>query len=224
MRNKAVGSTILSIGLLALACGLLAAQGVKLSPQMAISKGAAVVHRATTPPPSAQVLYSNLGSKTDAYDDTGGWLIEGPNNPISGQSQVIANPFTLSANSTVTGIQIALGYLGAGTNNAAVAVFSDNGGLPGRALGFVNVQNLPTFGTCCDLVTIKDPKGFKAKGGTQYWLVAGTDGPSKTAYDAWAYTWNDSQGPIAFEGTATNNVWTAFTGNVNAYAIYGTTP
>ena len=224
MRNKAVGSILLSIGVLTLASGLLAAKGVKLSPQMAISKGSPVVHLKDAPPPGLIVLYSNLGSKSDAYDDTGGWLIEGPNNPVTLNSQAIANPYVPTADSTVKGIQIALGYLGAGTNNATVAIFTDNGGLPGKMLGHLDVNNLPTFGTCCALVTIRDPKGFKVKAGTTYWLVAGTDKASNTAYDAWAYTWNDSQGPIAFEGTATNNVWTAFTGSVNAYAIYGTTP
>jgi len=224
VRNKVVGRTLLSIGILALACGLLAAQGVKLSPQMAVARGSAVIHRADAPPPGLKVLYGNLGSKSDLYDDTDGWLIEGPGNGVSGQSQAIANPFSVSADSTLKGLQIALGFIGPGTNNSTVAIFTDASGLPGKALGHVDVKNLPTFGTCCAVVTVKDPKGFKMKAGVTYWLVATTDKASQTSYNAWAYTFNDSSGPIAFEGTATNNVWTAFTGNQNAFAIYGTTP
>lgn len=223
MRNKVVGSTLLSIGVVTLACGLLAAQGVKLSPQMATTKGSPVIHVADAPPAGLKVLFGNLGSKTDAYDDTNGWLVEGPDNTNSFTSQAIGNPFSVSADSTLKGIRLALQFIGPGTNNAAVAIYTDNAGLPGKLLGKVDVNNLPAFGSCCDMVTIKDPKGFKLKAGVTYWLVAGTDKASKTAYNVWDYTFDDSQGPIAFEGTATGNVWEPYTGS-NAFAIYGTTP
>jgi hypothetical protein len=188
---------------------------------MAVAQRSSVVRLADAPPPGVAVLFSNLGTKSDAYDDAGGWLVEGPDNAITGASQAIANPYTPTTNATIQGIQIALGYDLSGTNAAAVAVFTDNGGLPGKPLKVWNVKNLPTFGTCCALVTVKDAAGIKLTAGTQYWIVAGTDAGSTTSYNVWAYTWNESQGPIAFVGTATNNVWTAYTGDVNAYAIYG---
>jgi hypothetical protein len=224
MKNKGITRTLLGAGLLTLACGAMLAQNNKVSPQQAITKGSNIVHAKTAPPPGLKVLFSNLGSSTDAYDDTQGWLIEGPDNTVTFSSQGIANPYTPTADSTIRVAQIALGYDGSGTNNAAIAIFTDNNGLPGIPIRAYNVSNLPTFGTCCTLVTMGGENGVPVKAGTQYWIVAGTDNQSLTAYDVWAYTFNDSQGPIAFEGTATGNVWTAFTGNQNAFALYGTTP
>lgn len=224
MMNKGITRTILGAGLLTLACGVLMAQNNKISPQQAVTKGSNIIHAKTAPPPGLSVLFSNLGSSTDAYDEANGWLIEGPDNTVTFSSQAIANPYTPTADSTIRSAQIALGYDGSGTNNAVVAIFTDEGGLPGKALRAYNVSNLPTFGTCCTLVAIGGPNGLQVKAGTQYWIVAGWDKPSSTAYDVWNYTWNDSQGNIAFGGTATGDVWTGFTGNQNAFALYGTTP
>ena len=110
-----------------------------------------------------------------------------------------------------TGWVLQIGSTTSETNNAVVALFSDAGGLPGTKIASVEVNNLPTFGTCCSLVTVGSAgdKGIKLTAGTQYWLVAATDTASETAFDVWDYTWNDSTGPIAFEGTATGNVWTS---------------
>ena len=115
-----------------------------------------------------------MGSKTDTYDDTDGYLVEGPTNPATGEYQWIADPFTPKKASTVTEIEIALVYLGSGTNNAEVAL-TDVKGLPGKALETWNVKNLPTSGTCCKLVTVKSKKGIKVKKGKQYWVVGMTD-------------------------------------------------
>jgi hypothetical protein len=224
MQNKGITRTLLGVGLLTLACGVMLAQNNKVSPQQAVTKGSNIVHTKTAPPPGLSVLFSNLGSSTDAYDETNGWLIEGPDNTVTFSSQAIANPYTPTANSTIRAAQIALGYDGSGTNNAAIAIYTDAGGLPGTPIRVYNVSNLPTFGTCCTLVAIGGPDGLQVTAGTQYWIVAGTDNKSSTAYDVWNYTWNDSQGPIAYGGTATGGVWTAFTGNQNAFALYGTTP
>ncbi len=198
--------------------------GQQTGPLGAVTERSNVVHTATPPPPSVKVLFSTLGSKSDAYDGSNGWLIAGPTNSYDDENQAIANPFTLSANSTIQGIQIALTYYGYGENSSYVAIFSDASGLPGTLLKAWKVSNLPTFGDCCTLPTIRDAAGFKVSGGVQYWLVAGTNGTSENGtVDVWNYTYNDSQGAIAFENAGTGNAWTAYTGN-NAFALYGTTP
>jgi hypothetical protein len=217
--------TLLYIGVLALACGTLAAQDAQRAPQMSVTKASPVVREADPTPPGLKKIFSNLGSKTDTYDDTDGYLVEGPTNPATGEYQWIADPFTPKKASTVTEIEIALVYLGSGTNNAEVALYSDVKGLPGKALETWNVKNLPTSGTCCKLVTVKSKKGIKVKKGKQYWVVGMTDKASTTAYDAWDFVWNDAVGPIAFIGTATNGVWTSYTsGPTQAFAVLGTTP
>jgi hypothetical protein len=218
-------STLLYVGTLALACGTLAAQDAQRAPQMSVTKGSPIVREANAAPAGLKKIFSNLGSKTDAYDDTNGYLVEGPTNPVTAAYQWIADPFTPKKNSTVKEIQIALVYEGSGTNTAEVAVYSDASGLPGKILAKWNVKNLPTAGTCCTLVTVKSKTGLKVKKGTQYWVVGQTDKASTTTYGAWEFVWNDAVGPIAFIGTATSNVWTAYTaGPAQAFAVYGTTP
>jgi hypothetical protein len=217
-------STLLYTGILALACGSLAAEQAR-APQMSVTKASPVVRKAEAPPAALKKIFSNLGSKTDAYDDTQGYLVEGPTNPTTGEYQWIADPFTPKKNSTVTEIQIALVYEGAGTNNAEVALYSDAAGLPGKALAHWNVKNLPASGTCCTLIKVTSKKGVKIKKGKQYWVVGMTDKASTTAYAAWDFVWNDAVGPIAFIGTATSGVWTSYTaGSTQAFAVYGTTP
>jgi|HubBroStandDraft_6_1064221.scaffolds.fasta_scaffold177623_1 hypothetical protein len=222
---KTITLTLLCLGILALACGPLAAQDVKLSPQVAVHQRSLIVQDADAPPAGLVKLFSNLGPKGDTYDDTQGYLVEGPTNPVTGDYQWIADPFTPKKNSTVTEIEIALAYEGDGTNNAEVALYSDVKGLPGKALESWNVKNLPAADTCCKLVKVTSKKGIKIKKGKQYWVLGLTDKASTTAYDGWDFVYNDAVGPIAFIGTATNGVWTSYTaGPTQAFAVYGTTP
>jgi len=215
----------LCLAILTLAGSNLFAQNAK-TPQMSVTKSSPVIHPSQASLPPFITLYSNLGTKTDTYTDNSGWTISGPDS-VLGFSQAIAIPWTPSANSTIQGLQVAFEWSGVqgGTNNGAVAVFSDNAGLPGNPLKVWNPSGLPTFGTCCDLVTVIDRAGIKVSAGTQYWIAVGTDKASETAYDVWDFTWNEIQGTVAFEGNmSTNGVWETFTGTLPAFAIYGTTP
>ncbi len=223
MVKSRVLPTTLCLAILALAGSNLFAQDNKLAPLGAVTERSSVIHTATAPAPGAKVLFSNLGSKTDAYDGSDGWLIAGPDNSYDDESQAIANPFTLSARSTIQGIQIALTYYGYGANSSYVAIFTDESGLPGKLLKAWAVANLPTFGDCCTLITIKDAAGVKVTGATQYWLVAGTYGSDENdTVNVWNFTYNDADGPIAYEGSATGGVWTLYTeGSDNAFALYG---
>jgi hypothetical protein len=216
----------LCLGILTLASSNLVAENPQnaKSPQVSVTVGSPVIHPSNAPIPGVQVLYSNLGSKTDTYTDGSGWTISGPDS-VLGFSQAIAIPWTPTTNSTIQGLQVAMQWAGDGTNNGAVAVFSDDNGLPGKPLKVWNPSNLPTFGTCCALVTVEDKSGIKAAAGTQYWIAVGTDNGSTTAYDVWDFTWNEITGTVAFEGNvSTNGVWETFTGTLPAFAIYGTSP
>ena len=218
--------SVLCLAILALVSSNLFAQNAQnaKTPQMSVTVGSPIIHPADAPPPGVKVLYSNLGSKTDTYTDSSGWTISGPDSEL-GFSQAIGIPWTPTTNSTIQGLQVALQWAGGGTNNGAVAVFSDASGLPGSPLKFWNPANLPSFGTCCALVTVRAVAGVKVTAGTQYWIVVGTDFPSETAFDVWDFTWNEISGTVAFEGnTSTNGVWETFTGTLPAFAIYGSTP
>lgn len=215
-------SMLLCIGLLTLT-GSLVAQDAKAGPQEAITKGSNIIRQADAPPPGVSVLYSNLGSKTDTYYDSEGWTIAGPESEL-GFSQNIAEPYTPTANSTIKGLQVAAQWAGGGTDNVAVALLADSNGAPGSVIKVWNVSNLPTFGTCCGLVTVVDKAGIPVTAGTQYWIAVGTDKASVTAFDVWDYTYNLSSGTFAYEGTNTSNVWEVTSGTQSAFAVYGTTP
>jgi hypothetical protein len=212
---------LLSIGMLTFSASLFAADGKTIAHQ-SIAKGSNIVHQAPAPPPGVKVLYSNLGPKTDSYNEGQGWTIAGPQS-VLGFDQAIAQPYTPSANSTIEGLQLGLGYVEGG-NSFAVAVFTDEGGLPGKPIKVWNAQNAGVFGTCCTLVTLADKAGIPVTAGTQYWVVVGWDSSSETLYGVWDQTYNNSQGTVAFAATGNSNVWETFTGTQSAYAIYGSTP
>jgi hypothetical protein len=201
-------------------CGTIAAQHF---PQVAINHSTSAVREADAPPAGYVKIFSNLGPKNDAYDPDNGYLVEGPNNPIMTQYQWIAAPFTPKNDSVAKVIEIALVYQGAGTNAAAVAVYTTVKGLPGKILEMWNVKNLPAAGSCCTLVKVTSEKGIKLQKGTQYWVVGRTDKASSTSYDGWEDVWNDAMGPIAYIGNITNNKWTPSDDSpVVAFSVYGT--
>jgi hypothetical protein len=102
--------------------------------------------------------------------------------------------FTPKANATATQIQIPVFYFNSGTNGFNLVLAADASSLPGKSLHSWDFKNLPTWGTCCKLVTAKYAKGVKLTKGKKYWVVAQTDSKSTDAVDAWAWTWNDSTG------------------------------
>jgi hypothetical protein len=190
--------------------------------QMTLAEHTSIVQLADAPPPGYATLYSNLGPANDAYDDQDGWAITGPDGNAFWQN--IAVPYTPTANSTIQGLQIAVEYYGQGTNAAAIAILSDNNGLPGKVLKSWNVSNLPKSGTCCKLVTVTVPAGIQVSAGTQVWITVGTDKASDSAYDSWDWTYKVLvTGPYAWQGSNSNGKWTYINnGDYPAFAIYGT--
>jgi hypothetical protein len=206
-----------ALAILTLASGNLFAQKA----QITVTKPSAFVELANTPPPGLATLFSNLGPQGDLYSDDLGWAVTGPDNSLYGW-QNVAMPYTPTADATVQAIQVAFEYYGPGTNGGAVSFMSDIGGLPGKVLKAWSVSNLPKYGTCCRLVTLKDATGINMTAGTQYWIALGTDKGSASADDSWDWTYNAlAQGPFAFESGSTNG-WAHDSGNLTAFAIYGT--
>jgi hypothetical protein len=141
-------------------------------------------------------IYSNLGSKTDAYDDTNGALISGPNSSVG--QQWVAMPFTPKGNAEVTEIEVAVGHYQGGTNGVTISLNTTESGLPGKPLHTWNLTNLPAFGACCKLDVMKNAKGSKIKKTNQYWVVASTNKSTESTVDVWDRTWNDSSGKNAY--------------------------
>jgi hypothetical protein len=211
----------LCLAALALASTSLFAQDNKVAPPVTIVEGSPIIHKAEAPPPGAKVLYSNLGTGSDVYYSSEGWTISGPDSVI-GTQYAAALAYTPSADSTIEGAQVGVGYV-TGADTVAVAIFSDENGAPGKPLKVWNPVNLPTFGTCCTLVTVKDAAGIKVAAGTQYWLVVGTDAASETSWDAWNFNYNQVSGTMSFYSTS-NGSWSTQNTTLGAAAIYGSTP
>lgn len=83
-------------------CATLAAQG----PQITIVPRSPIVEPASGPAKGLTKIHSNLGSKTDAFDEGVNWSITGPDNPRWGEGY-LAMPFTPKANSTAKEVLIA---------------------------------------------------------------------------------------------------------------------
>ena len=134
-------------------------------------------------PAGLKVIYTNLGKKTDLYDDTNGWTVQGP--AITHYSLFVAVPFTPKSDSQVSQVGAALQYI-YGANQVNLSIYGDSSGAPGALLaGPVTVTNLPSY-TCCTLgVAVFTPVAVTA--GTQYWVVADTPltGTGSDFFGAW---------------------------------------
>jgi len=122
-------------------------------------------------PAGLKIIYSNLGTPTNAYSVVEAWEIAGPN---SGITEFIALPFTPTSDSHVSQVRVALQYDGSGADQVNLSLYADADGVPGTLLaGPVTVTNLPEEGTCCTLAVAKfSPIAITA--GTQYWVAADT--------------------------------------------------
>lgn len=158
-------------------------------PRVVVTPETSAIH---VPPQEAPAglkkIYTNLGtSKTDLYSNSASG-ISGPNGAY-GRAYSIALPFTPKFNSTVTEVQVAVGYAGSGTNQVNLSIFADAKGKPGKRLaGPVTVKNLPKLGTCCTLAVANfTPVAVTA--GTQYWVAANEPlhGPGSDFDGGWSW-------------------------------------
>jgi hypothetical protein len=169
-------------------------------------------------PDDAQLkkIFTNLGSGSSVYNCCTGWTISAVGSVI-GQQNWIGEAFTPKSNSTITKVKVAVGYV-TGTNGVTFGISKDNGGVPGGLLKSWSKTGLPTFGTCCTLLTGKIAAGIPVSGGTQYWLVVKTSGKTPDTWDAFNLS-NSGTGTLANNtGSGWNNLGNNQQG---AFAVLG---
>jgi hypothetical protein len=202
------------------------AENVKTSgqPLRAVTTGQAT-HRTTGDnlPPGIKKIYSNLGTKTAAYDSTNGWLILGPTSAF-GISQWVGMPFTPSANSTASSVKVGVSYYGSGTNAVRIAIYNDNAGVPGTAMAGFVTKNLPPFGDpCCDGIRTVSIKHTSLTAGTQYWVVVMTNANESNTEGVWFDAAGDPSGNEAFSQNSGSS-WFTQTSTLSAFGVFGTIP
>ncbi len=167
--------TLLFVCLLILGSGAVFAQTMA-GPQVVHTERSAIRVPSQEVPAALRIIYSNLGKKTDPYNESAGWLIDGPDSVAglsSGLPEFVAMAFTPKSDSTVEQVQVAVQYIGSGANQVNFSIYADSGGAPGTLLeGPVTVTNLPPSGCCTLTVVSFTPVAVTA--GTRYWVTADT--------------------------------------------------
>lgn len=168
-------------------------------------------------PEGLVVIFSNLGTKGNLYEDNVAWDVAGPDSGV--QQQWVAMPFTPNIDAEVTHIAVAIEHNTGSPNSFILSLNADGGGLlPGKALHAWSVKNAPKFGTCCILNVETDAQGLKLAKGAQYWIVAQTNAGEKSTRMEWDLS------PLSIEGNfAFNNGqgWYEYTAFTSAFAVYG---
>ncbi len=216
MVRKVTPGVCCCLAFIAFACASLAAQ----VPQIVITQESPIIKPANTPASGLTEIYSNLGSETDAFDGGISYQITGPGNPLWGKGY-LAMPFIPANDSTAKELLIALGNLGGANDRGTISLFTDANGVPGKPLKAWTTAHFPKEGTCCQLVVLQDANGVPLRGGSQYWIVAGTNRGQDNAQYQWSFVWNDASGKVAFLNGNTNDQWFPYTDNVAAFAVYG---
>jgi hypothetical protein len=222
-----VKKMLFAAALIAALIPMAAAQNVKVSGQpIHATITGQVGHRTAAnveAPAGLKTIFTDLGGKTNAYDNTDGWLILGPSSAF-GEEQWIGFPFTPKKASTATEIKAALGYFESGTNGVLVSIYKDASGVPGKSIVSKAISNLPNYtDPCCDALKTLKIKKTKLKKGTQYWVVVGTNKSQTTAEGVWFFATGDPDGDQAYSfdgGTS----WATEQVQESAFGVFGTTP
>jgi hypothetical protein len=148
-----------------------------------------------------------------------GYTISGPDSFL-GSAYWVAIPFTPTSNMTVNEVEVSVGWGGDGTNGVTLSVNADASGLPGAALASLDATGLSNYGSCCQLVVAKSPKGLPVNQGTQYWVVVSTDTSTQNTFDAWAFNSTDMRS-YPFASYSTANGWGNSDGLLPGYAVLG---
>ncbi len=174
-------------------------------------------------PAALQKIFSNLGTGTSVYTNSA-WTLSGPTS-AQGFTQYVAMPFKSKANAHVEQVRAAVQYLGTGTNQVNLSLYTDASGTPGTLLaGPIVVRNTPLFFTCCKLAIANFSPGVAITAGIQYWVVADTPaaGTGSDFAGAWAFV-PPSKLPV---GINQGSNWFSFPADIQepAGAVYGTIP
>jgi hypothetical protein len=172
----------------ALAIGALCLASTSLTAQVAASttaEGATISHiapKASTVVPNANpkaeealpagaaVIFSNLGTGDCVYQAGSGWTEAGEK--ANDYPLAEAMSFTPQNNYLLVRIDTAVTYL-EGTNGMKWILAADNAGVPGKSISVFTFSNMPSFGTCCTLKTMKltaSNKRIILTAGQTYWL------------------------------------------------------
>jgi len=171
-------------------------------------------------PDSQHKIFSNVGPSNNEYQ-TAGFLVSGPKNTLSDESESIAVPFVLgNTGYTLTKVEAPLQYYGYGQNYVQVCLYSDNSGAVGTQIGqCVSKSNLPIFGVTNTLTTFNFTKqGLALSANTQYWIVA--QEPSKGEKADAVVIWDAESSLQAYN--VANGGWSVFLPNTQGVmAVYG---
>ena len=185
-----------------------------ISPTPSLLKGDTAIRAGT------EVIYSNFGSGY-AYDDTTGWVEDGPDSGYGYFLQPMAFTPT-TGDYQLTQLDLAIGWV-SGTNGYKLYLDEDNRGLPGKEIAEWDVTGLYTFGTCCSVQTIKvQTDSLHGKilllQGVQYWLVPIAN---SNELAAWNFNSVEASGNAALS-TDGGKEWTAETYSPNgAFDVLG---
>lgn len=201
---------------LTLASGMLVAQTPSL--KVAHTTHTGPIQPARLNPAGTVTLYSNLSTPSAAYNDTTGYYVLALNNSVGLPEQFIGQPFIATANAHVTKLLVAVQWM-SGTNMFKVGLYHDANGTVGSAMATAEAQNAPTFGTCCQLVTVNIPS-TAITAGNQYWIVASSDDANAEDFTGVFAASNLAN----ISGDVGDAGWFSFTTNTPAVAAKGTIP
>jgi len=212
-----VRKTLLCVFVLTLATSVFAAHVPAVAHASRIIKG----HQHQADPDSTHLLFSNVGPSGNEYQ-ANGYFVAGPTNPVLGESQFMAVPFTLGATGyNLDKVKVPMQWYGEGHNTAQLCLYSDSGSnYPGSQIGnCVSHSNLPDFGTTNTLTSYNfSSQSLALSPNTQYWIVGQTPSTGSKA-DATMVWCSES----IFEGyNVANAGWGSFQPNLESVAaIYG---
>jgi len=169
-----------------------------------------------------QGICSNLGTKTDIYNDTAGFTVSGPNSS-GGKTQWDAFQIKCYKSGTLYEIDAAVLY-SSGGNQVNLSLYSDNNGAVGTLLvGPITVTGLGKAGTCCTLARATLSSTFSITAGTKYWIEADTP-TSGTGSDFSGIWYFLPTTPLNSSNTGTG--WSSFNGYEQqpAARLLGTIP
>lgn len=164
---------------------------------------------------NANVLYSTLGP-SDEFDSSNGYFVDGSNF----FNQVIASPFTVSANSSLADVMVGLNNFAGSNSPVDLFIASNAGGVPGGILvSLTQVGVIPPFNSMA-LTMFTPDASLSLMVGTTYWLIAQETDPNTE--QTWDFAFGDSQNGIAFNQLgSTSGPWNQFFGTDVAFRVDG---
>lgn len=152
-----------------------------------------------------EVVFNNFGPN-DGFDLSGGhsagWNVFSPSSPLNGGIGSAARFQVDSLSYSLTSVSLAMNRL-QGTNNLAISIVADNGGLPTGAVLETIVSHPTGITTSPQILTYPSSLDPVLIGGNSYWLVVQptdlnlTDGNNNGAFNWWL-GWNSPVGTAGF--------------------------